>query len=101
MTLVVNTGLDAVTKVDSKFGGSSLKLGIEAGLLLEDVGEEVVVIGKIGEFIRQVVSREVGSLLGADVLFVSATELNPLGESGNSLVESGRRVRSGDVVYFR
>jgi hypothetical protein len=101
VTLVVNTGLDAVTNVDSKFGGSSLKLSIETGVLLEDVSEEVVVIGKIGEFIGQVLGRESGSLLGADVLFVSTTELNPLGESGNSLVETGRRVRSGDVINFR
>ena len=83
VTLVINTGLDAVTEVNSEFGGNSSVLGVELGVGLEDVGEEVVVLREVGELLGHVLGGEGGSLLGADVLLVSTSELNPLFASSN------------------
>jgi len=83
VTLVINTGLDAVTEVNSEFGGNSSVLGVELGVGLEDVGEVVVVLSEVGELLGHVLGGEGGSLLGADVLLVSTSELNPLFSSSN------------------
>jgi len=92
VTLVINTGLDAVTDVDSKRGLHALVLGVDAGVLLEDISAEGSVLREIGELVGEVFSRESGSLLGANVLRVSASELDPLGVLLDSGVETSRRV---------
>ena len=47
MTLVINTGLDAVGELDSEGGGLVLELVPELGVLLQGIGEERIVLEEI------------------------------------------------------
>jgi len=78
VTLVVNTGLNAVTEGDSKFGGLVLERLIEAGVSLQRVGHEIGVFGEIGALVGHGPTEEGSALLFGVVLFVSTSSLNPL-----------------------
>jgi hypothetical protein len=43
VTLVINSGLDAVAKVNTECGLSVLKLSVQRRILLEDISQEVTV----------------------------------------------------------
>jgi len=92
VTLVVNTGLDAVTDVNTELGLHVLVLGVDSRVSLEDISAEVLVVLEVGELSGQVFGGEGGSLLGADVFDVSTSELDPLGVGLDSGVETSRRV---------
>ena len=81
MTLVINTGLDAVSNVDAELSGLGLKLLEEVGLGTHGVGEEGSVVGKIGKLGGHAAGDEGGLLLGAVVLSIAAAKLNPFGKS--------------------
>jgi len=81
VTLVINTGLDAVSNVDAELGGLGLKLLEEVGLGTHGVGEEGSVVGKIGKLGGHAAGDEGGLLLGAVVLSIAAAKLNPFGKS--------------------
>ena len=68
MTLVVNTGLDAVSNVDTELSLSVSKSVIDSEVGLEGIDTEVVVLRKVGEVLEGLFAGVGGSLLGADVL---------------------------------
>jgi len=92
VTLVVDTGLNAVTDVDSEGSLQVLVLGVDSGVLLDDISAERFVLGEVGKLSGEVLGGEGGSLLGTDVLGVTTSELDPLGEFLDTGVESGRRI---------
>ena len=93
VTLVVNTGLDAVSKVNSELGNSSLESVIDSHVSPESISAEVSVSGEVGEVIGEGhLAREEGTLLSADVFVVTASSLDPGGEGPDVSGETVRRV---------
>jgi len=78
VTLVINTGLDAVGELDSESSGLVLELVPELGVLLHSFGKEGVVLRKIGKINGWVISREGGPSLSTDVLGSATAGLDPL-----------------------
>lgn len=93
MTFVVDTGLDAVTNVDTEGSLSVSKSVVDSEVSLEGIGAEVVVLRKVGEVLEGLFAGVGGSLLGALVLFVSTSGLNPTGEGLHVSGETVGRVR--------
>jgi len=93
VTLVVNTGLDAVSNVDTELSLSVSKSVIDSEVGLEGIDTEVVVLRKVGEVLEGLFAGVGGSLLGADVLIVSTSGLNPSGEGLDVSGETVGRVR--------
>ena len=81
VTGVVNTSLDAVAEVDAQLGLLGLELVVEAGVGAHDLGEVGGVVGEVGELVGHGTGQEGGVLLGAVVLGIATTELDPLGEA--------------------
>ena len=88
VTGVVNTSLDAVTEVNAQLGLLGLELLVEAWVGLDDLGEEGGVVGKVGKLVGHGTGQEGGVLLGAVVLGIATTELDPLWEILNGGSES-------------
>jgi len=90
VTFVVDAGLDAVAKGDTELGLLVLEALVKLGLLLKNVGQEVVVLGEVGELVGHFVggSEEGSAFFFAIVLFVAASLLNPLGKFFDFLGES-------------
>jgi hypothetical protein len=81
VTLVINTSLDAVGKLDSESSGLVLVLIPELGVLFQSVGKKRVVLRQIGKISGRVISREGGPSLSADVLGSATAGLDPLRKS--------------------
>jgi len=89
VTFVVDAGLDAVAKGDAELGLLVLEALVKLGLLFKNVGQEVVVLGKVGKLVGHVASEEGGAFLFAKVLIVATSLLDPLGKFFDVLGESG------------
>lgn len=94
MSLVVNTSLDAVTDVTSEFGGAGLQSIVDTHVSFEGISAEVSVVFEVGELIGQFAGEEGGSLLGAVVLGVTASSLDPSGKGSNVIGKTLRGVIS-------
>lgn len=89
---VVNASLDALGESDTTRGLDIFVLGVDLGVVTEGHGAEVAVVGKVGERLGALVTREGGALLLADVLVVAASLLDPVRQLGQSGGETFRRV---------
>jgi len=92
VTLVINSGLNAMAEGDSESGGLTGELLIKGGVGLERVSHEVGVFGEIGAFLGHRSTKESCALLFGVVLLVATSGLNPLGKFLDSSGESGRRI---------
>jgi hypothetical protein len=93
VTLVVNTGLDAVTDVDSEGGLLISKSVVDSHVGLEDISAQVVVVLEVGKVLEGLFAGLGGTLLLADVFVVSTSSLDPSGEGSDVSGETVRGVR--------
>jgi len=92
VTLVINSGLNAMAEVDSKRGGLILEGLVKAGVSFKRVSHEVGVLRKIGAFVGHRSTKESCTLLFGVVLLVATSGLNPLRKFLHSSGESLWRI---------